>query len=194
MNANMFVKESPHAVEASVNRHYVHDYVDCFQNEEEAAEVVRGVIRIHSAGGFALKNIISNSKRVLQSWGESASGVNDSDFSKTPTKRQMLSLNLSIYDPFGFVCDFMVASKILIQKVWKSGIKWDEELPNDLYSNWKLLLTELNRLDEFCIPRCYLKDLFNRKVDLHIFADASEEAMATVAYRRVPSPMQRISL
>ncbi|XP_058985660.1 uncharacterized protein LOC131805907 isoform X2 [Musca domestica] len=79
MNANMFVKESPHAVEASVNRHYVHDYVDCFQNEEEAAEVVRGVIRIHSAGGFALKNIISNSKRVLQSWGESASGVNDSE-------------------------------------------------------------------------------------------------------------------
>ncbi|XP_058978770.1 uncharacterized protein LOC109614484 [Musca domestica] len=40
MNANMFVKESLRAVEAIVNRHYVDDYVDCFQNKEEAAEMV----------------------------------------------------------------------------------------------------------------------------------------------------------
>ncbi|XP_073835298.1 uncharacterized protein isoform X2 [Musca autumnalis] len=187
MNANMFEKESPRAVEAIVNRHYVDDYVDCFQTEEEAAKVVKDVVRIHSVGGFELRNIISNSQRVIQACGESASGVNDSDFSKIPTKRQMLSLNMSIYDPFGFVCEFMVASKILMQKVWKSGIEWDEELPSDLYSNWKLWLGELNMLEEFRIPRCYLKDFSNRKVDLHIFADASEEAMATVAYWRVVS-------
>ncbi|XP_073835508.1 uncharacterized protein isoform X2 [Musca autumnalis] len=217
VNANVFVKNSTRVDEQIFNTHYVDE---CFQNEEEAAKVLKDVIRSHSVEGFVSRNIVSNAKMVIKACGESASGVNDSgeflnqnvverilgihwlpnpdvfcfrlnlhkvdksilDFSKIPVKRQMLSSNMSIYDPFGFVCEFMVSSKILIQRVWKSGIESDEELPSDLYNNWKLWLTELNMLERFRISRRYLKDFSNRKVDLHIFADASEEAMATVAY------------
>ncbi|XP_073835512.1 uncharacterized protein isoform X5 [Musca autumnalis] len=218
VNANVFVKNSTRVDEQIFNTHYVDE---CFQNEEEeAAKVLKDVIRSHSVEGFVSRNIVSNAKMVIKACVESASGVNDSgeflnqnvverilgihwlpnpdvfcfrlnlhkvdksilDFSKIAAKRQMLSSNMSIYDPFGFVCEFMVSSKILIQRVWKSGIESDEELPSDLYNNWKLWLTELNMLERFRISRRYLKDFSNRIVDLHIFADASEEAMATVAY------------
>ncbi|XP_073824789.1 uncharacterized protein isoform X1 [Musca autumnalis] len=210
-NANVFVKNSTRADEQIFNTHYVDD---CFQNEEEAAKVIKDVIRIHSVGGFELKNIMSNSKRAIQTCGESASGVNDSGefLNQNVVERilgihwlpnpdvfsfrlnlykcdkfilyfaNMLSLKMFIYGTFGFICKFVVASKMLIRRVWKSGIESDEELPSDLYNNWKLWLTELNMLERFRISRRYLKDFSNRKVDLHIFADASEEAMATVAY------------
>ncbi|XP_073831109.1 uncharacterized protein [Musca autumnalis] len=205
VNANVFVKNSTRADEPNFNTHYVDDY---FQNEEEAAKVIEDVIRIHSVGGFELRNIMSNSKRVIQTCGESASGVNDSgeflnqnvvegilgihwlpnpDVFSFRDKfildfANMLSLKMFIYGTFGFICKFVVASKMLIRRVWKSGIESDEELPSDLYNNWKIWLTELNMLEGFRISRRYLKDFSNRKVDLHIFAYAIEEAMATVAY------------
>ncbi|XP_073835242.1 uncharacterized protein isoform X4 [Musca autumnalis] len=167
------VKNSTRADEQIFNTHYVDD---CFQNEEEAAKVIKYVIRIHSVEGFVSRNIVSNTKMVIKACGESASGVNNSDFAN------MLSLKMFIHGTFGFICKFVVASKMLIRRVWKSGIESDEELPSDLYNNWKLWLAELNMLKKFRIPRCYHNEFLNRKVDLHIFADASEEAMATVAY------------
>ncbi|XP_075151846.1 uncharacterized protein LOC142225881 [Haematobia irritans] len=96
----------------------------------------------------------------------------------------MLSSNMSIYDPYGFVCDFMIGSKILMQHVWKAGIQWDEELPVQIYECWKMWLQELYKLEQYKVPRCYGKYFLNCHVELHIFADASEEAMAVVAYWR----------
>ncbi|XP_075164613.1 uncharacterized protein LOC142237137 [Haematobia irritans] len=225
MNAKKYLKPPPRAVNAILERHYVDDYVDCFQTENEAVQVVKDVIKIHGAGGFELRNMISNSEKVLESCGQSASGIDDSreflskdnierilgihwlpnvdifcfrlnfhkversilEFAKVPSKREMLSLNMSIYDPFGFLCDFMITSKVLMQRVWKAGIEWDEELPIEIYNHWKLWLMELKRLEQFTISRCYFNEFLKCKVDLHIFADASEEAMATVAYWRVVS-------
>ncbi|XP_075157122.1 uncharacterized protein LOC142230356 [Haematobia irritans] len=52
MNAKKYLKQSPRAVNAILERHYVDDYVDCFQTENEAVQVVKDVIKIHCAGGF----------------------------------------------------------------------------------------------------------------------------------------------
>lgn len=45
-------------------RHYVDDYADCFQTEDEAIKVLNEVIEIHKAAGFNLRHINSNSERV----------------------------------------------------------------------------------------------------------------------------------
>ncbi|XP_058978716.1 uncharacterized protein LOC131802445 [Musca domestica] len=222
LNAQRFINESPRAVQGIIDRHYVDDYVDCFQTEGEAVEVVRDVIKIHKEGGFNLRNIKSNSLVLQRMFGNPISDESDGNsifddgmervlgihwlpksdvfcfelklhkvdekilkLQKVPTKREMLSLNMSVFDPFGFLGDFMVTSKIIMQNVWESGIKWDEELPAAIYSRWKTWLEELPKLKDFKVPRCYSDGFFNGIVDLHVFVDASEDAMAAVAYWRI---------
>ncbi|XP_059218365.1 uncharacterized protein LOC131994991 isoform X1 [Stomoxys calcitrans] len=223
VNAKNFIEEAPRAVHGIVERHYVDDYVDCFQSEEEAIQVLKDVIRIHKVGGFNLRNISSNSATIKNMYGNPVIESNHSDeflssnqtervlgihwlsqpdifhfllklhkvdgeivnCNKIPTKREMLSLNMSIYDPFGFIADFLITSKVLMQRVWKSGTKWDEVLPPDIYSHWKTWLEELQKILEFSVPRCYSGAFEKSLVDMHIFVDASEEAMAVVAYWRM---------
>ncbi|XP_075163071.1 uncharacterized protein LOC142235696 [Haematobia irritans] len=103
---------------------------------------------------------------------------------KRPTKRELLSLTMSIFDPFGFLADFMITAKLLMQRVWKLGINWDDEITDDLYHYWKKWIQELQKIETFQINRCYSPSFVHDVVDLHIFVDASEEALAAVAYWR----------
>lgn len=43
---------------------------------------------------------------------------------------------MSVYDPFGFVSVVTVFSKILLRKIWRTGIMWDANISEDLISNW----------------------------------------------------------
>ncbi|XP_075156897.1 uncharacterized protein LOC142230149 [Haematobia irritans] len=211
---------SPRAVTGIIERHYVVDYVDCFENEDEAVSVVKEVVRIHNLGGFHLRNIISNSERVATLFGNTVSGdqggsdsigrvlgihwVPKSDLfcfrlvlskvdnkilncEKVPTKREMLSLNMSVYDPYGFLGDFIVTSNVILQimQVWKCGVSWDEVLPENIYNQWKYWLQQLAKVKEFSVPRYYAVGFSDSNIELHVFVDASEEAMAVVAYWRV---------
>lgn len=47
---------------------------------------------------------------------------------KCPTKREILSFAMSIYDPIGFTTPFTVRGNIILQKVWRYGVGWDKEL------------------------------------------------------------------
>ncbi len=51
---------------------------------------------------------------------------------RIPTKREILSLLMTIYDPLGLLSHFTVKVKILLQGVWRSGIGWDDELHSAL--------------------------------------------------------------
>ena len=57
----------------------------------------------------------------------------------------------------------------------------------EIYDRWKMWLEELSKLEQYHVPRCYHNNFVNSIVELHIFADAREEAMAAVAYWRVVS-------
>ncbi|KAM8701735.1 hypothetical protein ACLKA7_000081 [Drosophila subpalustris] len=50
---------------------------------------------------------------------------------KYSTKRQLLSLVKSVYDPFGMLADLMIYGKILVQDVWRTGICWNDLIPDD---------------------------------------------------------------
>ncbi|XP_055584832.1 uncharacterized protein LOC129737696 [Uranotaenia lowii] len=69
LNAQQFSTRYPAAAQAIVHRHYVDDYYDSFDTEEEAIERTREVRWIHSKGGFEITNWTSNSTAVLRSLG-----------------------------------------------------------------------------------------------------------------------------
>lgn len=103
-----------------------------------------------------------------------------------PTKREVLQVLMSIFDPLGFVSHYTIGLKILLQDIWRSGIKWDDELNEELYSKWSTWLTNLDKISFVMIPRCYSKlPKFTFNVQLHTFVDAGENAYAAACYFRI---------
>lgn len=49
-----------------------------------------------------------------------------------PTKRQLLQVVMSIFDPLGLVSLAVVHGKILVQKAWRAKIGWDDKINEDL--------------------------------------------------------------
>ena len=103
-----------------------------------------------------------------------------------PTKREVLSLMMSLFDPVGFLAHFVIKGRIIFQDIWKVGIGWDEKIPHEFEKSWRKWLAELQLVPTVAIPRCYTPKLNEATdVQLHVFNDASKEAFACVAYLRV---------
>ncbi len=74
-------------------------------------------------------------------------------------------------------------TKIMMQDVWKTGINWDERLPEKINTKWQKYKDELNEISNIKIPR-WVNITSRCKMELHGFADASEYAYAAVVYCR----------
>lgn len=48
---------------------------------------------------------------------------------------------MSIFDPFGFLAKSLITGKLLMQNVWKPGIAWNDEVPDELYKLWQLWMS-----------------------------------------------------
>uniref|UniRef100_A0A1B0CTR4 Putative pao retrotransposon peptidase n=1 Tax=Lutzomyia longipalpis TaxID=7200 RepID=A0A1B0CTR4_LUTLO len=108
---------------------------------------------------------------------------------KLPTRRQALSVLMSVYDPLGLAAPFTVKGKIMMQQLCPppQGEKWDDEIPETSKANWVNWLKQFPRLHQIQVPRCYADVEFrirNAKCELHVFSDGSQEAWAAVAYLR----------
>jgi transposase InsO family protein len=97
-----------------------------------------------------------------------------------PTKRQLLSEVMKIFDPMGFIGCVTIRGRILLQAVWRSSIGWDEALREEhaqKLGEFRRLLNE----NSCAIPRCCV-NLKREEVTMHLFSDASEQACCAVAY------------
>lgn len=105
-----------------------------------------------------------------------------------PTKREVLQTLMSIFDPLGLLQHFLVRLKILLQKIWRSKMHWDEELntgdQKQFWDGWFQQLPEIEKLE---IPRLYSPFVSISSIDLHIFVDASVDAYAAVGFLRFES-------
>lgn len=72
-----------------------------------------------------------------------------------PTKREMLRILMSIFDPLGLLANFLVYAKILIQETWRQNIDWDEPITDALQVKWIQWITVLKDVEEIQIPRLY---------------------------------------
>ena len=100
------------------------------------------------------------------------------------TQRIVLSHVSSVFDPLGLFSPFTVRMRLFLKGIWKKhGQSWDEQVSPEDEIAFKDWASELNHVNEMAIKRKYLSK--NAEVvDLHIFADASLEAMCMVAYFR----------
>lgn len=103
------------------------------------------------------------------------------------TRREVLRIMMSVFDPLGLLAHYVVRAKIILQEIWmRKGIDWDSNLPDDLNKRWLEWLDGLKIVSELRIPRNYSSLLLKAKsVQLHVFTDASERAYSAVAFMRV---------
>ena len=105
--------------------------------------------------------------------------------SKTPTKREVLRVIMSIFDPLGLLAPFTMRSKMLLQQIWRSAVRWDEKIKDDENKSWLSWINKLKCLKCCKVPRC-LSPLTGNviEIELHTFCDASLLAYAAVTYLR----------
>ncbi|GFS59627.1 uncharacterized protein NPIL_241391 [Nephila pilipes] len=96
--------------------------------------------------------------------------------SDTISKRKLLSIVNSIYDPIGFTSLATLLSKLLLQEAWRNKLDWDEELPPDMQKRYQRWAKHLDHIERCRIPRKLFYGSFE-KFTLHIFTDASAHGL-----------------
>ena len=115
-----------------------------------------------------------------------------------PTLRNIYKVLASQYDPLGYLLPFSTRAKLIIRQLWDKQRGWDDpNLPTALLQAWSNWEDELQLLPLLTFPRAYVPadsdyDAVTREV--HIFADASEQAYGAVAYLRTATKEGRIHL
>ncbi|XP_059223095.1 uncharacterized protein LOC131996913 [Stomoxys calcitrans] len=94
------------------------------------------------------------------------------------TKRRMLRVIMQIFDPLGFLGNYLIYAKIILQDVWRSGVSWDEPIKNEERQMWAQWTLHINSIGDIRIPRCYQLACQSQDIQLHVFVDASENAYA----------------
>lgn len=105
---------------------------------------------------------------------------------KPYTRRGVLSVVNSIFDPLGFAAPVTVRGRLLLREL-SSGVQdWDAPLPDDKMPTWEAWKTSLQELSSLQVPRCYVPMSLSRSTytELCLFSDASNWAIGAVAYLR----------
>lgn len=100
------------------------------------------------------------------------------------TRRGILSVTSSIYDPLGFLAPVVLSAKKILQDLCRRRLGWDDPLPPSVAGEWMAWLEDLHNLENWEVSRCLKPVNCGRLVSaqLHHFADASEEGFGTVTY------------
>ena len=131
---------------------YVDDCLKSVPDEQKGVEVATKLLELLNLGGFRLTKWVSNSTAVIESIPESerAGNAKEVNFSqpsiqralgknwdvitdeftfkvtikeKPPTRRGLLSIISSIYDPLGLVTPFVLSAKILMQELCRGNLR-----------------------------------------------------------------------
>ncbi len=195
---------------------YVDDCLKAVRDEKEGVLVSRKLPELLDLGGFHLHKWVSNTPRAMMSIPEEerSSSIRELNFDqptieralgvhwdiikdefvfkvtvkeKLPTRRGLLSIVSSIYDPLGFTAPFVLLAKILLQELCKSGLKWDDLIEPNHLQRWNSWLQELPKLEQLRVPRCMTPQFWSKvgsPCQLHTFADALQSGYGAVSYLR----------
>ncbi|KAJ8041002.1 hypothetical protein HOLleu_15480 [Holothuria leucospilota] len=113
---------------------------------------------------------------------------------KPISRRGVLSVASSIYDPIGLVSPVSIQGKLILRELMKEmeGEKktpadiWDRPLPEKCRPKWNKWRDSLHHLENVHVPRCYTPPDFGpvSRQELHAFSDASDLAIGAVVYLR----------
>ena len=100
------------------------------------------------------------------------------------TRRGLLSATATIYDPLGWLAPLVIRMKILFQNSWDDAAGWDDVLSADKIYGFRKWIEDLLRLEFLELPRKILdiSHPVDSVLELVLFCDASEQAMAACVY------------
>ncbi|UYV60184.1 hypothetical protein LAZ67_1000270 [Cordylochernes scorpioides] len=204
----------PKASKIALTDFYVDDLVTGTCSVDEGKNLVKELYGLLSAGGFELRKWTSNVPDVLSllpnhlrstntniEFEDSKEFVNVLGLQWQPrtdgftfkgialplnsmTKRGILSQVAKIFDPLGWISPFTTTIKLILQELWKTGLEWDDPIPEELRRKLTLINQDLSSLEHIQIPRCVVPGKF-MKVELNGFCDASQKAYAASLYLKV---------
>ena len=168
-----------------------------------------------SGAGFHLTKYVSNDERILEGVPEDdrmsdesnmmfdeckALGVKwcvssdemyfykNMDCANTISKRYMLKIVASVFDPLGLICPIIVQGRLLFQEANRSCKGWDDSVSPDCANKWLKWVASLKELETVRIPRCIQPSIFIDSVcERHVFSDVSQHAYGACAYIRCVS-------
>ena len=105
---------------------------------------------------------------------------------KPATRRGILSIICSVYDPLGFVSPCILLARAIQQDLCLKGRGWDNPIPESRKQEWEAWLRKLPKLKQFQIPRCFKPSDFSdlQRRELHHFSNASSRGYGAVSYLR----------
>jgi hypothetical protein len=89
------------------------------------------------------------------------------------TKRKVLAITASIFDPLGLLSLAVIGHKLFLQKLWQDQLHWDDLLPVQFQEEWNQLLQTIPTLSHFKINRKVICPKATN-IQLHGFCDSSE--------------------
>ncbi|XP_037921392.1 uncharacterized protein LOC119658198 [Hermetia illucens] len=100
------------------------------------------------------------------------------------TKRRMLSIAASIFDPIGWLLPVVMKLRIEIQHLWQEGYDWDDIIQEPFRKQLENVFSSLEYLNEIRVPRWSGHTSKDEKMELVGFSDASGDGYAAVIYSR----------
>ena len=134
------------------------------------------------------QNAVLTERALGVQWNVNADtfGFKISHREKPATRRGILSIICSVYDPLGFVSPCILLAKAIQQELCLKGLGWDDQIPESTRQRWNTWLSDLPKLERFEIPRCFKPSDFASVQcrELHHFSDASSQGYGAVSYLR----------
>ncbi|XP_055928545.1 uncharacterized protein LOC129959681 [Argiope bruennichi] len=160
---------------------YVDNLTVSVENEEELLRFKEQAMQIMNVASFELRSWAHTGIKHLESqnvlglkWDTETDELYcvdleaDMGISDTISKRKLLSIVNSIYDPIGFTSPVTLLPKLLLQEDWRNKLDWDEELTPDMKKRYRRWAKHLDLIERCRILRKLFYGSFE-KATLHIF-------------------------
>lgn len=188
---------------------YMDDVLTGAPTIQEARQLRDALCATLAKGGFILRKWASNSINIIEDldnseitknklilspdeqiktlgvqWNPNKDSIEYKSFSfgsSCITKRSILSEISKYFDPLGLLGPVIIKAKLIMQEIWKLGLKWDERLPQKIIDSWVRLRDELSAMKPISTER-KVKMSPNDSIEIHAFGDASLIAYGSAVY------------
>ncbi|XP_057290844.1 uncharacterized protein LOC130613498 [Hydractinia symbiolongicarpus] len=164
------------------------DLLKSVRERKVAIELIKQVLNMCQAGGFNLVKFVCNDSNVLESLPDDKKKISslplDINTCSDPTMERALGISWNLEND----------CRRIIQHLCYDNFGWDDRVPVDVVENWHKWISNVRKLENVKINRCFHPKDFGEivKSELHHFSDACSSGYGQVSYLRIKNERGRI--